>query len=91
MGGFAGLDLRDEPPSGFGEHAHAATQELFPPFVFGDAASFRTFAGADADKDTNLPRGPFTDSLFQRRDGRVVLSGPFVDEDGLTDLNGFES
>ena len=91
MGGFTGLDLGDEPPPGFGEHAHAAAQELFPPFVLGDATPFRTFTGTDADKDTNVPRGPFTNSLLQRRDGGVVVSGPFVDEDSLTDLNGFES
>lgn len=88
---LAAFDFRNQPSSRLGERAQCISEEVLPPLVALAVCSRRSLAGSHADEDANFPPRPLVDGrLIQYLRRRIVRAGTFVDEDMLSNLNGFK-
>lgn len=88
---FASLNLSDQSSSRLREGAQSITEKGLPPLVLTTVCSRRSFSSADANEDANFPSWPLVYRCFIENKGcGIVRSGPFVNEDMLSDLDGLK-
>lgn len=89
---FTVLDLLNQPASCLGKISNAAGHKAFPPQMLLAICTIRSLSCANAHEYTDFSSRPFvTDSLIKDHGRRVVFAGAFVEENRLSNLNGFKS
>ena len=88
---FAAFQFRNKSSPGFGELAHAATQEFLPPLMLPVVGTRGPSSGADAHKHSDFSAWPLVLNRFVQDGGRrIVLSRTLVQIPGLANLDWLE-